>query len=432
MIRLLSIISLWLMFMPLCLSAQNFVVTDRSDNEINVEVMPADGELVVIWLVDHAEERRLFDNMLSSVNRAGIEVWRVDLLADYFIARSSENIRTLSGEGVAALIEVAHQRTGKRIVLAAYDRLPLPLLRGVRQWQQSGRGSSARSRPKSRLAGAMLFYPNLFGPPPIAGEDPEIDPIVAATNVPITIYQPERGTHRLRLPEMMQAFWRGGSSAFVYFVPDVRDWFFMHPLEGEVSDDKLATAAERQATAEVPQQLLKFAQMMDRLPKPVAAVPMMVDRQQAKRVTGLVKVTRSKVMPPFELMDRQGRQIKSDSYRGRVTLVNFWATWCPPCVEEVPSLNRLAKRYHGQPFDVVSIDFRELAETVAEFTQKIAVDFPILLDGDGEASLAWKVFSLPSSFIVDAQGRLRYSANRAIDWDSPEVWRVVDGLLQEQ
>lgn len=444
MIRLLSIISLWLMFMPFCLSAQSaqstqsFVVTDRSDNEITVEVMPADGELMVIWLVDHTEERRLFETMLDAVNRAGVEVWRVDLLADYFIARSSENIRTLSGEGVAALIEEAHRRSAKRIVLAAYDRLPLPLLRGVRQWQQSGAEAQSQSespldsRPESRLAGAMLFYPNLFGPPPIAGEDPEVDAIVAATNIPITIYQPERGTHRLRLPEVVEEFWRGGSSTFVYFVPDVRDWFFMNPLEDDSSDYRLATTAERQATAKVPQQLLQFAQIMDGLPKPLLAVSVSAERQQEKRVTGLVKVNDSKVMPPFKLADMQGRQSSFGDFRGRITLVNFWATWCPPCVEEVPSLNRLAERYSGQPFAVVSIDFRESTETVAEFMQKVAVDFPVLLDGDGKASMSWKVFSLPSSFIVDGQGRLRYSANRAIDWDSPEVWRVVDELLQEQ
>ena len=79
-------------------------MTDASDNEINVEVMPADGELMVIWLVDHSKQRLLFEKMLKSINSAGIEVWRVDLLADYFIPRSSENVRTISGEGVAALI----------------------------------------------------------------------------------------------------------------------------------------------------------------------------------------------------------------------------------------------------------------------------------------------------------------------------------------
>lgn len=91
------------------------------------------------------------------------------MLADYFLPRTSETERTLSGDGVAAVINAAHARSHKTIVLAAYDRIPLPLLRGVRQWQSGSHGGS-------RLAGALLFYPNLFGPPPVAGRDPVLDP----------------------------------------------------------------------------------------------------------------------------------------------------------------------------------------------------------------------------------------------------------------
>ena len=413
------------MLLPLWASADGFVISDEQDNEINVEVMPADGELMVIWLVDHAQERLLFERMLTSVNRAGIEVWRVDLLADYFMPRSSENVRTMSGDGVAALLEAAHQRSGKKIVLAAYDRMPLPLLRGVRKWQQEAHSE------QSRLLGAMLYYPNLFGPPPIAGEDPELDPIVGVTNIPLTIYQPERGTQRLRMPEILKALWRSGLSAFVYLVPDVRDWFFMHPLEGEESEEQLATEAERRATANVPQQLVRFAHLMERQPKPVLPATMTVETARAKRVTGLVAIKQAKPMPRVELTDVQGSRFNLDGYRGRVTLVNFWATWCPACVEELPSLNNLVARYADQDFDVVSIDFRESEEKVAAFTKEISVDFPILLDTDGKVSMAWKVFSLPSSFIVDRQGRIRYSVNRAINWDTPALRAIVDKLLDE-
>ncbi|NOR52420.1 MAG: redoxin domain-containing protein [Gammaproteobacteria bacterium] len=411
--------------MPVALAVESLVVIDSSDNEINVEAMPADGELMVIWLVDHVEKRLLFEKMLKAVNGEGIEVWRVDLLADYFMPRSSENVRTMSGEGVAALIEAAHKRTQKRIILAAYDRMPLPLLRGVREWQQKS------ASDESRLVGGVLFYPNLFGPPPIAGEAPELDPVVGATNIPLTIYQPERGTHRLRLAEVMRSLWRGGAKAFVYFVPDVRDWFFMHPLEGENSEAQLATAAERRATANVPKKLMQFAQMMNRQPKPVSFVPMPDNKVKAKQVTGLVNINNTRPAPPFKLMDVLGRTINLNDYRGKVTLVNFWVTWCPPCVEEIPSLNRLAQSYNEQPFAVVSIDFRESEATVAKFTKRVPVDFPVLVDADGNVSMSWKVFSLPSSFIIDRKGHIRYTVNRAIEWDTPEVRRKIDSLLIE-
>lgn len=402
--------------LPALASEDGFNVTDSSENEIHVRVMPAQGDLLAIWLEDHVEERIQFENMLKAINALGIEVWRVDLMADYFLPRSSENVRTMSGDGVAALIRAAHRQSNKNIILAAYDRMPLPLLRGVRQWQQSHKG-------ESRLAGAVLFYPNLFGPPPVAGEDPELDTIVRATNIPVTVYQPENGSHRWRLPEVMEGFWGGGSPAFVYLAPDVRDWFFMHPPDED--------PAEQVATVKVPGNLLALARLMGLLPKPTSAVPMGRERAVVQQVQELVALEQTKSAPAFDLKDVFGGRTRFEDSRGRVTLINFWATWCPPCVEEVPSLNQLAQRYAEREFSVVSIDFRESEKVIQKFAKQVPVEFPVLLDSDGRVSLDWKVFSFPSSFIVDRSGRIRYSANRAIDWNTPDVWAVIDALLSE-
>ncbi|MET0052672.1 MAG: TlpA disulfide reductase family protein, partial [Candidatus Thiodiazotropha sp.] len=122
----------------------------------------------------------------------------------------------------------------------------------------------------------------------------------------------------------------------------------------------------------------------------------------------------------------------SASLSGKVVLLNFWATWCPPCVEELPSLNRLQQRYSGSDLRVVSIDFRETPEEMKAFLQRTPVEFPVLMDQDGKVSLAWRVFSFPSSFIIDRTGHIRYSANRAIDWNSPEVWDAIDPLLESR
>ncbi|MEJ2466274.1 MAG: hypothetical protein P8045_11310 [Candidatus Thiodiazotropha sp.] len=192
---------------------------DGKGNEITIHTLPAEGDLLMIWFQDHAEERESFDNMLASINQLGIEVWRVDLLASYFLPRSRETVRTLPGDGIAAVIRSALQQRDKRILLAAYDRMPLPLLRGVRQWQLTA--------TDPRLLGAVLFYPNLFGAPPPAGEEPQIDPILNATNIPLVIYQPALGSLRLRLRQFIEPLWQAGAPVYVYLVPEVRDWFFM-------------------------------------------------------------------------------------------------------------------------------------------------------------------------------------------------------------
>ncbi|MCP4043098.1 MAG: hypothetical protein GY731_14275, partial [Gammaproteobacteria bacterium] len=199
------------------------------DIEHDVEILPAQGNLLAIWFVDHEEERPSFEKMLQSVNATGVEIWRINLLEDYFLPRSSENARTMPGDGVAVIIKAAHSRSNKKILLVAYDRMPLPLLRGVRQWQTEYRG-------QSRIAGAILFYPNMFGPSPIAGMDPVPDPILSATNIPVTVYQPMLGSHRWRTVEIMNALWEGGSPAILYLAPNIRDWFFMHPPEQDPAE----------------------------------------------------------------------------------------------------------------------------------------------------------------------------------------------------
>jgi len=386
------------------------------ENEISIEIVPAEGEFLVIWLVDHEEQRPQFEMMLKAISNGGNEIWRIDLLADYFIPRSSENVRTLSGDGIAALLTAAHLRTSKQIILAAYDRMSLPLLRGVQQWQVDYHGPS-------RLAGAVLFYPNLFGPPPVAGQDAELDPIVRSTNIPVVVYQPALGSHRWRLSEVMTALWSGGSPAFSYIVPGVRDWFFMHPPD----QDPL----ERTATKAVPDNLRRLSLLLSGLPKPPKPAELTGQQAISTPVRGLVPIITKMPAPPFDLVNTGDGRVRLEDYRNRVTLVNFWATWCPPCVEEVPSLNRLISRYSDREFSVVSIDFRESERIIRDFVRKFPVNFPILLDQDGRVAMDWKVFGFPSSFILDRQGNIRYSVNRAIEWNVPEVLGIIDGLLKE-
>lgn len=387
----------------------------KEGTEINIKVADAPGSLLVVWFIDHDEVRPQFESMLKAINASGIELWRVDLLADYFLPRSNENIRTLPGEGVAAVIEAAHQHSDKTIVLAAYDRMPLVLLRGVREW-------SAAFKRHSRLAGSIFYYPNLFGPPPVAGEEPVLDPVVAASNYPAVIVQPETGSQRWRLNEVLQSFWSSGAPVYASLAAEVRDWFFMHPPGID--------PRETRATAAVPGEIVKFASLMQAEPKPESIIAIDTSSPSGTGIRGLVPFTNRSPAPPLTLPDLEGRALFS-GYQQQLTLINFWATWCPPCVEELPSLNRLKQRFAGRPFNLVSVDFRESRAELRQFTKNIPVDFPILLDMDGQASLAWRVFSFPSSFLVDHNGNIRYSINRAIDWDTQEVYAVIEALLEE-
>lgn len=410
---------MWLLFLLLLavfnVAAAELAVTDGDGNEISVTVYPSDGELLLILLVDHDEERSMFEQMLRSINSSGIEIWRVDLLDAYFLPRNSESQRSLSGAGVSALLDAAHDLRQKTVLVAAYDRMPLALLRGVREWQKTER--------ESRLCGAVLFYPNLFGPAPIAGEEPLLDPIVRATNIPLVIYQPDLGSQRWRIAQIAKTLWGGGAPAFVYLIPRVRDWFFMGDMDHGPGD--------KVATEKIPGQLHNFAKLMDTFAKPLKPVEKLEDRLQPGQIMELVEVNNGQRAPELNLPRLGSAESQGYSFDGRVTLVNFWATWCPPCVEEIPSLNGLLLKYQGKGFQVVSIDYRETEQQLLEFTRAVPVNFPILLDRDGLSAMQWKVFSFPSSFILDKEGRIRYSANLAIDWNSESAWEVIEKLLSE-
>jgi thiol-disulfide isomerase/thioredoxin len=134
----------------------------------------------------------------------------------------------------------------------------------------------------------------------------------------------------------------------------------------------------------------------------------------------------------FTLPDLDGKPHKLSDYRGKVVLVNFWATWCPPCRREMPSMERLSQQLKDQPFVILAINQQEDADRVFVFTGQLepAPTFPILFDPDSAVSHAWGVLGLPASFIVDKQGRVVYRAMGGREFDHPEIEQAIRALLK--
>jgi cytochrome c biogenesis protein CcmG, thiol:disulfide interchange protein DsbE len=134
--------------------------------------------------------------------------------------------------------------------------------------------------------------------------------------------------------------------------------------------------------------------------------------------------------PKLALKDTAGRPHTLADYRGKVVLVNFWATWCEPCRDEMASMRALRQRLSGQPFEVVTVNYGESEAKVTAFFKSAGFDFPALLDPNQEAPKAWRVRVLPASFLVDRDGRVRYSVIGEIDWAGEEATRTVGTLLR--
>lgn len=116
-------------------------------------------------------------------------------------------------------------------------------------------------------------------------------------------------------------------------------------------------------------------------------------------------------------------------YKGKVVLVNFWATYCKPCREEMPSLERLRQRYASKGFEILGVDVADERSAVQQFLVKTPVSFPILLDADGASMGQWQALGLPASFLVDRQGRLRARLIGGADWESSALTLAIEKLL---
>jgi len=134
----------------------------------------------------------------------------------------------------------------------------------------------------------------------------------------------------------------------------------------------------------------------------------------------------------FDLPDTSGQQHSQDDFHGRVVLVNFWASWCPSCIREMPGLERLRKKLNGQPFEVLAINVGEPKYRVWKFVKLIGLDLPVLLDSQKETFRSWGGSVLPTSFLLDREGRIRYVVQGDLEWDSEDVVLLIKELINEQ
>jgi len=133
--------------------------------------------------------------------------------------------------------------------------------------------------------------------------------------------------------------------------------------------------------------------------------------------------------PGLTLADLDGNTHALEDYRGHVVLVNFWGSWCPPCVREMPSLQRLHESMAGRPFTVLAVNVRQTRPTVTRFAERLGLAFTVLLDPWGTTYKTWKVRVFPSSFLLDPTGQIRYTVVGELEWDDAETVRVIESLM---
>jgi len=139
---------------------------------------------------------------------------------------------------------------------------------------------------------------------------------------------------------------------------------------------------------------------------------------------------RGAAAPGFELASLDGGAVSLASLRGQVVLVNFWATWCAPCEDEMPAMGRLYESLREQGFELLAISVDDTEAEVRQFRERLGIPFPVLLDPDKQVAERYQTHRFPESFLVGRDGVIveRYIGPK--EWDAPLYLERVRSLLE--
>jgi len=415
-------LALWLLT-GIALAGEAHTLNLADGTEMSVALYPAEdagkggdeGNLAVLWLPSEHGLTPGLDRVATALSRQGVDVWVADPYTTWFLPVATSSLAKFRREPLAELVGRLHAQTDKRVVVVSNDRASRVALEVARSAQQAH---------ATNLAGVVLISPNLYRQTPQPGEPAQFEPIAAATNLPVFLMVADNSTLKLRLAAIANEFGKGGSRAYVQVLPDVRDRFFFRP-------DALSN---EDATANRLPVLLRQAMGMlehEAVPERAAALHESGDVLAESRTQTLAPYTGSLTPPSFSRVDLDGKRHTLDDYRGEVVLLNFWASWCPPCIHEMPSMARLQRQFANRPFHILAVNLGQSRAEVEQFLETTPVNFPIFLDETKVEPTRWQVFAFPTSYLIDAEGRIRYGVAGGLEWDSAAVVDAVSGLLAE-
>lgn len=399
-------------------SSDRQTVALSNGNELDVVKFPATGRELLLWLPSEHGLTSGLDELAKALSASGTETWIADPFSTWFLPTAPSSLDKIDIKDYQLLIDKARE-TGKTVFLASNDRGTSVLLTTVYNWQ--------KNNDKHRLGGAVIISPNLYTETPGSGTEAEYLPVVDSTSLPLLLIVPKKSTGYLRIGESQQTLARGGSIVYVQPLAAVRDRFF---FRNDAVDSEIKTAAQ------LPRHIQNGIRLLDKTPHQVAAVrerPIVEKKKAGQPGTGKLLPFRGNWEPPlFTLLDLDGKSFSLQQYQGKVILVNFWASWCPPCIHEIPSMAQLQESYSNEDFEILALNLGEEREAIVDFLKQHPVNFTVLLDPGQAQPRLWKVFAFPTSYLLDKKGRIRFSVAGAIDWNSNEVKTTIDSLLSEQ
>ena len=164
----------------------------------------------------------------------------------------------------------------------------------------------------------------------------------------------------------------------------------------------------------------------------VGIIVLLQTKDSSFNLSGRPRLGKGVSAPDFALPDLDGKTVTLADYKGKVILLNIWATWCPPCVEEMPSMEKLHQELKDKDFEILAVSIDVLgAKAVIPFMKKHKLSFSVLTDTEGTIKSLYQTTGVPESFIIDKQGIIVEKVIGPRDWAAPSIIRSFRNLIQK-
>lgn len=376
----------------------------------------------IVWLPSEYGVLPQEKMVAQQLAKLGIESWFVDFYEAMFLSPAPSAVDKINPQWTAQVIAQA-----QRIKGAPAKKLPVWIIAPNKAAQIAVSGLQSLLETPTNNLGLILLNPNLYLQTPLPGLVADYWPQSGNVNLPVSVIQAELSPWKWRLNELNQQLQRAGSDVFTKIIPNVRDRFYFREDALEVENKYAHTLANTLAQA-MRLQLTYFGK--NRLIQPLNNVNQRTAKPKSSKSLQLSSYKGAQDLG-LNLKSFNGKFYDLAAEKGKVILVNFWASWCPPCVHEMPSMARLKTYFKNREFEILAVNLGEDANTIQTFLREHPVNFPVLLDSDAKAVKDWKVFAYPSSYLIDKKGKIRFALFGGTQWDDLQHITKIETLLAE-
>ena len=370
----------------------------------------------IVWFSTPATQAADF-NLAKQLAAYDLEIWLTPLEALSKKSASQQTQKRLKPTALAELIQASlpSQAQHKLFIFGIGDSAKATL-EGLNAWQET-------YGHNPQLAGLVLAYPDLQ----VNKSKPQSPEWIEATyqlKLPSYVFQTTEPLKVETMEALVAALEQGGSTVYSELLNDTTAGFLQGQARSEEELLQLSVfpAQLAQAVATLAKTSPKTS---DKTSPKAQAQPTTANEPEPP----LQEHPTQSLAPDLRLPDLAGKMRDLKDYRGKIVLLNFWATWCPPCIKEIPSLNNLQQRFSKDEFVVLSVDVGEELKEIKTFLEHVPADYPVLVDTASSLTEPWQLQAFPSTYLLDRQGRLRYQYFGGLEWDEPELIKFIEQNL---